>query len=66
MRADVPSVGTTTIEKLAAAGATCLVLEAGKTIMLEKQKVLEAADRHRIVVVGIREWRAIDHSTSRF
>ena len=52
MRADVPSVGTTTIEKLAAAGASCLVLEAGKTIMLEKQKVLEMADRHRIVVVG--------------
>ena len=52
MRADVPSVGTTTIEKLAAAGASCLVLEAGKTIMLEKQKVLEAADRHKIVVVG--------------
>jgi DUF1009 family protein len=52
MRADVPSVGTTTIEKLAAAGASCLVLEVGKTIMLEKQKVLEAADRHKIAVVG--------------
>jgi hypothetical protein len=52
MRADVPTVGTTTIEKLAAAGAGCLVLEAGKTIMLEKQKVLDAADRHKIVIVG--------------
>ena len=30
MRADVPTVGTTTIEKLAAARASCLVLEAGK------------------------------------
>jgi DUF1009 family protein len=52
MRADVPTVGTTTIEKLAAAGAACLVLEAGKTIMLEKQKVLELADRFKIVIVG--------------
>ena len=52
MRADVPSVGTTTIEKLAAAGAGCLVLEAGKTIVLEKQKVLDLADKHKIVVVG--------------
>ena len=52
MRADVPTVGTTTIEKLAAAGASCVVLEAGKTIMLEKQKVLELADRYKIVVVG--------------
>jgi DUF1009 family protein len=52
MRADVPSIGTVTIEKLAAAGASCVVLEAGKTIMLEKQKVLELADRYKIVIVG--------------
>ena len=50
--ADVPTVGTTTIEKLAAAGAACVVLEAGKTIMLEKQKVLELADRYKIAIVG--------------
>ncbi len=52
MRVDVPTVGTTTIEKLAAARAGCLVLEAGKTIMLERQKVIELADRHKIAVVG--------------
>lgn len=52
MRVDVPSVGTTTVEKLHAAGAGCLVLEVGKTIMLEKPKVLELADRYRIAVVG--------------
>jgi DUF1009 family protein len=52
MRLDVPSIGTTTIEKLASAGAACLVLEPGKTIMLEKQKVLEMADRYKIAIVG--------------
>jgi DUF1009 family protein len=52
MRLDVPTVGTTTIEKLKAANAGCLVLEAGKTIILEKQKVLELADRYKIAVVG--------------
>jgi len=52
MRMDVPTIGTTTIEKLAAAGAGCLVLEPGKTILLEKPKVLELADRHKIAVVG--------------
>ena len=52
MRADVPSVGVTTVEKLAAGGAGCLVLEAGQTILLEKQKVLDLADKHRIAVVG--------------
>ena len=52
MRVDVPSVGTTTIEKLHAAGGACLVVEAGKTILLEKPKVLELADRYKIAVVG--------------
>jgi DUF1009 family protein len=52
MRMDVPTVGDTTIEKLAAAGAGCLVLEAGRTIILEKPRVLELADRLGIAVVG--------------
>jgi hypothetical protein len=52
MRLDVPSIGTTTIEKLHAAGAACIVLEPGKTIILEKQKVLELADRYKIAIVG--------------
>lgn len=52
MRVDVPTVGLVTIEKLAAARAGCLVLEVGKTMLLEKAKVLELADRHRIAVVG--------------
>jgi DUF1009 family protein len=52
MRLDVPTVGVTTIEQLHAAGATCLVLEPGKTIMLEKPKVIELADKYRIAIVG--------------
>ncbi len=45
MRLDVPTIGMHTIEKLHAARAECLVLEAGKTIILEKPKVIELADR---------------------
>lgn len=55
MRVDVPTVGLVTIEKLAAARAGCVVLEAGRTIILEKPKVLELADRYRIAVVGWEE-----------
>jgi DUF1009 family protein len=53
MRSDVPTVGATTIEKLAAAKAACVVLEAGRTMLLEKQKVLEMAERHKIAIVGV-------------
>ena len=49
---DVPTIGVTTIEKLAAGRAGCIVLEAGKTVLLEKQKVLELADRRKIAIVG--------------
>lgn len=52
MRVDVPTIGMVTIEKLAAARAGCIVLEPGKTIILEKPKVLELADRYKIAVVG--------------
>lgn len=52
MRLDVPTVGTTTIEKLHAAKASCLVLEPDKTILLEKEKVIELAEKYQIAIVG--------------
>ena len=52
MRVDVPTIGTTTIEKLAAARASCVVVEPGRTVILERPKVLELADRYKIAVVG--------------
>jgi DUF1009 family protein len=55
MRMDVPTIGTTTIEKLRDARAACVVLEPGKTVLLEKQKVLELADRYKIAIVGYEE-----------
>jgi DUF1009 family protein len=53
MRLDVPTIGVTTIEKLHAARAACVVLEAGKTILLEKPKVLAMAEKCKIAIVGI-------------
>ncbi len=53
MRFDVPTVGVWTIEKLAAAGAVCLALEAGRVILVDKPAVLKAADAAGIAVVGV-------------
>ncbi len=53
MRADVPSVGVQTIEQLAAAGAGCLALGAGRVILIDKQAVLDAADQRGIAIVGV-------------
>ena len=52
MRIDVPTVGDQTIQKLHEHGATCLVLKAGKTIMVDKQKTIELADKLGITIVG--------------
>ena len=52
MRFDVPTVGPQTIEKLAAARAVSLVIEAGKTLVLERERVLELAAKYRIAIVG--------------
>jgi UDP-2,3-diacylglucosamine hydrolase len=52
MRSDVPTVGVTTIERLAVARCACVVMEVGTTVLLEKPKVIELADRHGIAIVG--------------
>lgn len=52
MRFDVPTVGPQTIENLHAARAAGLVVQAGRTIMLERERTLELAQRYRICVIG--------------
>jgi UDP-2,3-diacylglucosamine hydrolase len=52
MRFDVPTVGVATVEKVHANGGGAMVLEAGRTIMLEKEKLLARADQLGVAVVG--------------
>ena len=52
MRFDVPTVGVDTISNLDANGATMLVIEAGRTLMVDRPAVIAAADRVGMVVVG--------------
>ncbi len=55
MRFDVPVVGVPTIETMAEAGATCLSLTAGKTLMFDREEMLRLAERHRVAVVAAPE-----------
>ncbi|MGC2475413.1 MAG: UDP-2,3-diacylglucosamine diphosphatase LpxI [Candidatus Sulfotelmatobacter sp.] len=52
MRFDVPVVGVKTIEVMRAAGATCLAVDAGKCLLLDGQKVIEAADASGISIAA--------------
>lgn len=52
MRFDVPVIGVPTVEKMIEAGASCLCLTAGKTLIFDKKEMLALADRHKISVVA--------------
>jgi DUF1009 family protein len=52
MRFDVPVIGVATIEAMARAGATCLSLEAGRTLIFDREKVIALADASFIAVVA--------------
>lgn len=55
MRFDVPVVGVPTIRVMVEAGATCLCLTPGKTLMFEKTEMLRLADEHKICVVAMNQ-----------
>src|SRR5215207_3919351 len=52
MRFDVPVVGLPTVETMVEAGAACLCLTAGKTLIFDREEMLRLAERHRIAVVA--------------
>jgi DUF1009 family protein len=52
MRFDVPVVGLPTIEAMRAAGATCLCVEAGRTLLFDREAMVVAADEAGISVVA--------------
>ncbi len=49
---DVPVVGLETIPVMRETGTTALAIEAGRTLMLDKSRMLEAADDAAIAIVG--------------
>jgi DUF1009 family protein len=53
MRADVPTVGVQTIERLARARARAIALGVGRVILIDRPAVLAAADRAGIAVIGV-------------
>ncbi len=52
MRFDVPVVGVPTIHTMQRAGATCLALEAGRTLMFDPAAIVTAADQAGIAIVA--------------
>jgi UDP-2,3-diacylglucosamine hydrolase len=52
MRFDVPVIGVKTIETMRASGAVCLGLETGRCLLLDGEKIFEAANQADIAIVA--------------
>ena len=55
MRFDIPSIGPETIDALREAGGAVLAVEAGKTLLIDREELIARADRHGIAVGAWRE-----------
>jgi len=53
MRFDVPVVGVPTIETMLEAGATCLCITAGKTLMFDREEMIRLANDRKIAIVAV-------------
>jgi DUF1009 family protein len=52
-RFDVPTIGMQTIQTMHEAGARCLAVESGMTIMLDDEEVVKLADKLGIAIVSL-------------
>lgn len=53
LRFDVPVIGVPTVETMIAAGATCLAIEAGRTLLFDRAALVSLADSAGIAIVGV-------------
>ncbi len=54
-RFDMPSVGTTTLTSMIHAGATGIVIEAGRTLLVDRKRTLAMAEEKGITIVSMSE-----------
>jgi len=52
-RADLPTIGVSTIEAAAKAGLDGIAVQAGKALVLDMESIVRTADQHGLFVVGI-------------
>ena len=52
MRFDVPVIGVRTIDSMIQAGATCLSVEAGRTLLFDRDTLLQRANQAAIAIVA--------------
>jgi UDP-2,3-diacylglucosamine hydrolase len=55
LRFDLPAIGLLTIKTMEHVKASCLAVEAGKTIIIDRQAVIRDAERAGIAIVAMHD-----------
>jgi DUF1009 family protein len=55
LRFDLPAVGPRTIEVMASVKAAVLALEAGKSVLLDREDTVRRAEQAGIAIVGLKQ-----------
>jgi len=53
MRFDVPVIGMQTLEAMKSAGATCLSVEAGRTLLFDRDALIRRANEESIAIISV-------------
>ena len=54
MRFDVPAIGPTTVESMHQAGGAVIAMEAGKTLIIDREETVRLARRYGIVLIALK------------
>ncbi len=58
---DVPVAGLTTIETMIETGTTALAMDAGRTLLLDKDEMLKRANEANLAIIGYQLWTSRNH-----
>ena len=53
MRFDIPVIGISTVENMINSGVTALVIDAQRTLIFDREQLIDAADKHDIAIVAL-------------
>ncbi len=59
LRFDLPAIGTQTIKSMVEVQASCLAVEAGKTIIINREVMIKDADRAGITIIAAEDTKGI-------
>jgi DUF1009 family protein len=55
MRFDIPVIGLATLKTMIESGATALVIDANRTLVFDRDELIDTANKHSIAIIGLEQ-----------